>query len=311
MKAIRLHRFGGAEALAIDEVNRPQPGNEQVLVKVYATTVNPLDMKIASGGMPQFPVNLPWIPGIDFAGVVEETGPGVTELKKGDKVFGAPDPAKGGSYAEYVVANQSMVARMPSSMLYIEAASVTTGAPTAWQALFIHGKLKEGQTVLIHGGSGNVGIFAVQLAHQAGAYVIATASGKNKEYVLSLGADRVIDYRSENFEEIVSNVDLVLDTVGGSVLQKSFGIVKKGGILVSIFEYVAQDKCNELEINGLFLPGHPNTEYYNEIARMIDEGKLVTDIAEIVPYERVAEGWRYMDDKNKEHGKVVVQFIGE
>lgn len=311
MKAIRLQKFGGAEALAINEVPKPQPGNDQILVKVYATTVNPLDMKIASGTMPQFPVDLPWIPGIDFAGVVEETGAGVTEYKKGDKIFRAPDPAKGGSYAEYVVANQSMIARMPSSMSYVEAASVTTGAPTAWQALFIHGKLKEGQTVLIHGGSGNVGIFAVQLAHQAGAYVIATASGKNKEYVRSLGADKVIDYRTESFEEIASEVDLILDTVGGSVLEKSYGILKKGGVLVSIFQPVSQDKCNEHEINGLFLPGHPNTEYYNEIARMIDAGKLITDIAKIVPYQQVAEGWTYMADKNKEHGKVVIQFIAD
>jgi NADPH:quinone reductase-like Zn-dependent oxidoreductase len=311
MKAIRLHQFGGAEALQVDEVSKPVCGENQVLVKVHVASVNPLDMKIASGMMQQhFPIELPWIPGIDFAGTIEEVGANVREFKKGDTVYGSPGVLACGAYAEYVLAMPGMIALKPSSLSFAEAASAVMGL-TAWNALLSAGELKAGKVVLIHAGAGCVGAYAIQLAHRAKAYVITTCSAKNRDFVLSLGADEVIDYETEKFEEIVKNVDFVLDAIGGPTQEKSLGVLKKGGTLISIIHPVSQELCQQLGVQGSFLNSIPSTEGYNNLTKLFEAGELKTDISKIFPYTQPTESWKYMIDKNRVHGKVLFEFIPE
>jgi NADPH:quinone reductase-like Zn-dependent oxidoreductase len=196
MKAIRIHEYGGPEKLREEDVPEPRAESGQVLVRVHAASVNPIDYKLASGVMRQImPLEFPWIPGGDFSGVVEAVGAGVTGFKKGDVVYG--DTPGGGAYTQQLGTSASVVAPKPSKLSHIEAASVPLAGQTAWQALFDHGRLERGQTVLIHGGSGGVGAFAVQLAHWKGAKVLATGSAENADFLRSLGADMAIDYKAK------------------------------------------------------------------------------------------------------------------
>ena len=221
MKAIRIHEFGGPEQLRCEDAPVPQPGEGQVLVRVKAASVNPIDWKLASGAMQAFrPIELPWIPGGDFAGVVEAVGPGVTNVNTGDQVYG--DTPSGGSYAELVAASADMIASQPPKLTAVEAASLPLAGQTAWQAIFDHGQLQAGQTILVHGAAGGVGGYAVQFARWKGARVLATASAEDEEYVRTLGADVVIDYRATRFESVARDVDLVLDLIGGDTQERSF-----------------------------------------------------------------------------------------
>src|ERR1700741_1227332 len=199
MKAVRIHKYGGPEVLQSEDLPRPQvSAATEVLIRVHAAGVNPVDSAIRRGLVKEiFPVSLPWIQGSDVSGVIEEIGPDVTRFKKGDEVFALLNPAKGGAYAEYVVVSESELALKPKSLHHIRAAAVPVAAVTAWNALFETAQLQSGQRVLIHGGAGGVGHFAVQLAKRKGAHVIATASAKNHELVYELGADEVIDYHAQ------------------------------------------------------------------------------------------------------------------
>ena len=228
MKAIRVHAYGGPEQLRLEEAPQPKVESGKVLVRIHAASVNPIDFKLASGNMRQImPINFPWIPGGDFSGIVEEVGSGVTGLAKGDAVYG--DASGGGAYAEFYAGPASMIAPKPRRLSDIEAASVPLAAQTAWQGLFDNGRLERGETVLIHGAAGGVGTFAVQLAHWKGAKVLATASSDNVDYLQSLGADTVIDYKATPFESVAKNVDLVFDLIGGETQRRSFGVLKAGG----------------------------------------------------------------------------------
>ncbi len=221
MKAIRFHKFGGPEVLKAEEVPVPVPGDGELLIKVYASSVNPVDWKIREGKRNEkFPVTLPLIPGWDVSGVVEETGEGVYNFKQGDEVYGRPDPTKDGS-AEYMVVKAGLVSLKPKSIDHVKAAAVPLAGLTAWQGLFEFGKLQKGQKVLIHAASGGVGTFAVQFAKWKGAYVIGTASGHNLNFVKQLGADEVIDYKKERFEDKLTDLDLVFDTIGGDTQKAS------------------------------------------------------------------------------------------
>ena len=235
MKAVRIHNYGGPEVLKFEDAPAPQPGPGEVLVRIHAAAVNPVDWKVRAGRLKeriQYP--LPLIPGWDFSGVVEATGPGVTRLKKGDEVYARPDIARNGAYAEYIVAKESEVAFKPKSVDHVQAAAIPLAALTAWQALFDTAGLKAGQKVLIHGAAGGVGSFAVQLAKRKGAHVIGTASGRNQSFLRELGVDEAIDYEKTGFEDVVHDVDVVLDTIGGDTQNRSWKVLKKGGILVSI-----------------------------------------------------------------------------
>jgi len=213
MKAIRIHKFGGTEVLKLEDVERPSPAQDEVLVRVYASGVNPVDWVVRNGGNDFLRplLKLPLIPGWDAAGIVEETGSGVTDFKKGDAVYGVPNFPGDGSYAEYCVGKASQFALKPNNISFNEASAVPLAALTAWTGVFGCGKLKAGQHILVNGASGGVGSFAVQFAKAAGAHVTGVASTKNLDYIKQLGADEVIDYRTQKFEDLSQGMDVVFD----------------------------------------------------------------------------------------------------
>lgn len=290
MKALQLHGYGSADDLRYEEVPTPQAGPGQVLVRVRAAAVNPLDAKLASGAMRQFmPLAFPWIPGMDFAGTVEAVGAGVTTLPPGTAVYGTS--SAGGAYAEYLVAQAEAVAPKPASRSFAEAASVPVAALTAWQGLMQAGQLQAGQTVLIHGGAGAVGAYAVQFAHQLGARVIATAAGNDLDFVRSLGADEVIDYRAGRFETVGRTVDVVFDLVGGEVQQRSYAVLKAGGYLVATSQPPSAEEAARHGIHGVMLGMKPSAADLTRVARQLDAGTLQTDVARTYPLAQAGQAW--------------------
>jgi NADPH:quinone reductase-like Zn-dependent oxidoreductase len=222
MKAIRIHSYGGREVLRYEDVPRPKPKKGETLIRVHAAGVNPLDWKVRAGLLNgSIPQKLPLIPGWDLSGVVEQVGPDVSRFKKGDEVFAMADPSRDGAYADYIAVRETHVAMKPKSLHHVYAAATPVSALTAWRSLFALGQLQSGQRILIHGGSGGVGHFAVQLAKWKGAYVIATASTKNQELLRKLGADESIDYTTQAFEDAAQKIDMVLDTIGGETQERS------------------------------------------------------------------------------------------
>ena len=230
MKTQRFHAFGGPGVLKMEDLPRPDLGEEEMLVKVMAAGVNPVDYKIREGKYPAVKAdNLPYVPGREIAGVVEACGGLVDEWKEGDAIFAMLGIEHGG-YAEYAIVKDSEAAAKPRSLDFVAAASVPLAGLTAWQGLFRYGELKAGQRVLIHGGSGGVGHFAIQFAKALGAYVITTVSAQHIDFVRSLGADEVIDYKAQRFEDVVKDVDLVYDLIAGETQERSFEVLKRGGI---------------------------------------------------------------------------------
>src|SRR5882757_5144008 len=276
MKAIRIHSYGGPEVLAQVEMQRPAPGANEVLIKVHAAAVNPVDWKMRAGYMKDFlPLSLPATLGSDVSGTVEEVGPGAARFKRGDEVY-ASLGLEGGGYAEYAVAKEAIVAEKPHTLDHVQAAAVPTVGITAWQALFEVAQLRAGQKVLIHGAAGGVGNFAVQFAKGKGAYVIGTASSKNHAFLRELGVHQAIDYQQTHFEDVVRDADVVLDTIGGDTLERSFKALKKGGVLVSIVEPPSPELAAKYGVRALFYGGHPSSSDLAEIAKLIDAGKVKT-----------------------------------
>ncbi len=234
MKAVRIHEFGGPENLVYEDAPKPEAKDGEVLIKVAAAGINPVDGMIGSGKMEQeVPHTLPLIPGWDAAGTAEAVGPGVTNFQAGDAVFAFADVRVNGTYAEYVVVSAGALALKPAALDFTAAASIPLAGTTAWQALFEQANLQSGQTVLVHGGGGSVGAFAVQFAKVKGATVIATATGDDLAYARSIGADVVVDYKTEKFEDQAHGVDVVLDTLSGETRARSWAALKDGGVLVS------------------------------------------------------------------------------
>ncbi|HEX8679092.1 MAG TPA: NADP-dependent oxidoreductase, partial [Chthoniobacterales bacterium] len=236
MKAIRIHGYGGIDVLKYEDAPRPEPTEDELLVRVIAAGVNPVDAKVRLGHFRPPGVKMPLIPGYDISGVVEKTGGKVTKFKPGDAVYAYLSLKRGGAYAEFAIVKESEAALKPPSLSHEEAAAVPLAASTAWQGLNEIAKLEAGQTVLIHGGSGGVGVFAIQIAKARGAHVIATASPANQELLKQLGADQTIDYRATRFEDVVKDVDVVLDPIAGETMKRSYGVLKKGGMLVSLLD---------------------------------------------------------------------------
>ncbi len=307
MKAVRIHNYGGPEVLKFEEAPRPQPGNGEVLVRIHAAAVNPVDWKVRAGRLKeriQYP--LPLIPGWDFSGVVEATGSGVTRLKKGDEVYARPDLARNGAYAEYIVAKESEVALKPKSVDHVQAAAIPLAALTAWQALFDSAGLKAGQKVLIHGAAGGVGSFAVQLAKWKGAHVTGTASGRNQSFLRELGVDQPIDYEKTRFEDVVHDVDVVLDTIGGDTQKRSWKVLKKGGILVSIVSPPSAEEAAKQGVRHGYVFVQPNASQLAEIAKLVDSGKLKPVVETVLP---LAEARRAQEQSETGHarGKIVLK----
>src|SRR5689334_18708017 len=271
MKAIRIHNYGGPEVLKYEDAPRPKPQAGEVLVRVHATGVNPIDWKVREGDMKDFwPHKFPLILGWDLSGVVEELGKGVSQFKIGDEVYSLPDPTRDGAYADYIVVRESQLALKPKSLHHIRAAVVPLATLTAWQSLFNTAQLQPGQRVLIHAGSGGVGHFAVQLAKWKGAYVFATASTKNQDLLRKLGVDEPIDYTQQRFENVARNIDAVLDTIGGETQERSWQVLKKGGALLSVVQPPSAEKAKELGVRAAFVASHPNGEQLAEITKIID-----------------------------------------
>lgn len=230
MQAVRFHDYGGPEVLVLEQTSRPEPQADQVLIRVLAAGVNPGDWKMRAGYFKEFmPVPLPWTPGMEGAGIIEAVGADVTTLKHGQAVYGPFN----GAYAEYAVAPASDLQPKPTHLTFEQAASAPVGALTAWQAVIETANVQAGQRVLVHGAGGGVGLYAVQLARWKGAQVIGTASARNSEFVRSLGAETVIDYNVASFETVVHDVDVVVDTVGGEIPERSWKVLRPNGILVT------------------------------------------------------------------------------
>src|SRR5262249_4734120 len=270
MKAIVVHEYGGPEVLKYEEVPRPEPKEDQILVRVIAAGVNPVDAMIRSGLFAKYEKDVfPLIPGADIAGVVEKVGSKITKFKAGDPLFAYVSLKGGGGYAEYALAREREASLKPKSLTYVEAAAVPIVALTAWQALIDTAKLKAGQTVLIHGGSGGVGSFGVQIAKAHGAKVIATASSSNQDFLKQLAADVSIDYTKQRFEDIAKDVDVVLDSVGEDTLARSYGVVRRGGFIVSLVARPDQAEIDKHGIRGAALSVEPNSDELAEIGRLI------------------------------------------
>jgi NADPH:quinone reductase-like Zn-dependent oxidoreductase len=281
MRAIVAHEYGTPEALKLEQVPRSEPKEDEALVRVIASSVNPADPLTLSGKYAkEFGTHLPLIPGYDIAGVVEKTGANVTKLKVGDAVYGYP--TFGGGWADYITVKQWEVAAKPRSLSFVEAAAVPMGALTTWQALVDVAKLQPGQTILIHGGSGGVGSFAIQIAKALGARVIATASTANQDLLKQLGADVAIDYTKTRFEDVAKDVDAVLDPVGKETLARSYGVVKKGGIVMSLVARPDPAELKKHEIRGAGISVHPDADDLTEIAHLIDAGKIKPTVTQVL-----------------------------
>src|SRR5471030_830258 len=289
MKAVRLLEYGGQ--LVLSDMPTPTIARDEILVKIKSTAVNHLDLVKASGTVRQIlPIDLPWIPGHEFSGVVEQIGSDVAAYAPGDAVFGTSGL---GAYAEYVAVKPATIARKPSNLSFEEAASVPVASETAWQGLFTHGHLERGQTILIHGGAGAVGAYAVQLALHAGATVIATASGHDEAYLKSIGASRVIDYREARFEEVLrEKVDVVFDLVGGDTQKRSFLVLKEGGHLVSATQPVSQEETARHRVSGAMMRLAPSGDVFGRIARLLEEGTIRPDVATVYALQDAAQAWK-------------------
>lgn len=234
MKAIRIHQFGGPEVLELEDIEIPEPAQDEVLVKVYASSVNPVDQKIFAGEAEEkFPTKFPLTIGWDVSGVIEGAGNKVRNFSIGDQVYGRPFPTTNGAFAEYLVIKADQIALKPRSLDHLNAAAIPLAGLTAWQGLFKFGHLEKDQRVLIHGASGGVGSFAVQFAKWKGAYVIGTGAPENLAFIKQLGADEAIDYKNDRFEEKVRDIDLVLDLIGKDTQQRSLEVIKPGGRLIT------------------------------------------------------------------------------
>ncbi len=287
MRAVRFHEYGPPSVLVVDEIDRPEPTAGEVLIKVHAAGVNPIDWKIRAGYLRQYmPVTLPSTPGLDVSGTVDSVGEGVSDFAPGDRVFGRG----AGTYAEYAVAPIATIAHIPEGVSFDQAATLHVGGVTAWLGLFDSAHLEPGQRVLIQGGAGGVGAIAVQLARWKGAYVIATASTANVEFVRSLGADEVIDYTTVKVEDAVHDVDIVLDAVGGEVTAQSWSALKAGGILVTVVGSADADVAAKRGVRTAAIRRAPETRpFLDELGALVASGAVKPEIQRVFPLDEAAE----------------------
>jgi len=308
MKAARIHEFGSPDVISVDELALPTPEHGEVLVRVAGAGVGPWDAWIREHKS-VVQVSLPITLGSDIAGVVADVGAGVSQFAIGDQVYGVTNPNFTGGYAEYAVASESMISSKPASLDFVAAASAPVVAVTAWQMLFDYAKVESGQSVLILGGAGNVGSYAVQMAAQAGVRVFATASSADAEYVRGLGATGVIDYRTTRLEDAVPEVDVVLDLVGGGSLRDSAVTrISTGGMLVSAVSELKQSAGSN--VRGVFFLVEVTTARLNTLAELFDSGRLKANVGAVVPLSEVRLSHEMLDGAPHPRGKIVLQ-IGE
>jgi NADPH:quinone reductase-like Zn-dependent oxidoreductase len=306
MKAIRIHAYGGPEVLTYEDVPRPTPGPDEVLVRIHAASINPVDWKIRAGYLKEYiPLTLPIIPGSDASGVVEGVGMGVKGFRAGDEVYAMAGIGNNGTYAEYAVIAEDQLAPKPRTTDHIHAAAIPLAGLTAWHGLFEFGNLKSGQRVLIHGAAGGVGSFAVQLAKRAGAWVAGTASARNQSLLRELGVDQAIDYAATPFEKAVADMDLVIDTLGGETLQRSWTVLRKGGVLASTVE---EPKPPNPALIGKYIANRPDGQGLRELAKLAEGGKLHAIVETVLP---LSEARKAMEASAGGHvrGKIVLKVV--
>ncbi len=310
MKAVRIHAYGGPELLHYEDVPRPQPKPDDLLIRVRAAAVNPVDWKIREGYLKGFlNHHLPLILGWDVAGEVVEVGPAATGFKVGDEVYSRPDIERDGGYAEYIAVKASDAALKPATLNPVHAAAVPLAALTAWQSLVDAAQLQAGQTVLIHAAAGGVGSFAVQLAKARGARVIATASAVNTGLVADLGADQFIDYTRTRFEHVVKEVDVVFDTIGGDTQERSWQVLKPGGILVSVVSPPPEAIAAAHGARGAFVFIHPSGAQLATIAQLIDQGRMRPIIHTVLPLNQARQA-HAISEGGHARGKIILK-VGE
>ena len=307
MKAVLIHKYGGPEELKYENAPEPVVNPDDVLIKVFATSVNPIDWKVREGhtkGMRVFPVILGW----DVSGVIEKVGTDVQDYYVGDEVYARPDVSRNGTYAEYVAVRAGEIYFKPKTIGHLQAAAIPLAGLTAWQGLFDHGKLQAGQKILIHGAAGGVGTLAVQLAKWKGAYVIGTSSEKNIAFLKELGADEVIDYHKENFEEKLKDIDVVFDTVGAETQIKSLKVLKPGGILVSTVGIKDMDALKVKGLHGSQYMAQSVPENLKQLAELIDAGKLKPVIAQVLPLKEIVKAHQ-LSEGGHTRGKIVLKVV--
>ena len=304
MKAARMHGFGGPEVIELDEISPPQIEGDEVLVRVIAASINPIDYKIRSGSFGRDQKQLPAVLGRDVAGVIENTGLAVKRFGDGEPVYAMLEWDRGG-YAEYVAVAEADVARKPDSLDFDTAAAIPLVGLTAWQGLFDHGELASGERVLVHGGAGGVGHFAIQLAKNRGAWVATTVSAQDFDFVRGLGADQPIDYEAQRFDKLVHDIDLVFDLVGGETRERSWAVLKKGGRLVSALGQPSEEEAKKAGARGIGYTAHPDGGELEEIGRLIDAQKVKPYVMATYPLTDVRAA---QERAEKEHtrGKIVL-----
>ena len=307
MKAVRIHSYGGSDVLSYEDTPRPAPGEGEVLIRNHATTVNPFDCAVRAGYMASyFNHTLPLILGTDACGVIAEVGNGVTTFKPGDEVYARTGVTRDGAYAEYVVVAVTDVAFKPQSLDELQSAALPHVSLTAWQALFGLGNLTEGQTVLIHGAAGGVGHVAVQLAKWRGAKVIGTAS-RNLDFLRELGVDEIIDYSAVPFEEVARDVDVVIDTIGGDVQERSCMVLKPKGILVSVIQTPSDEMTARYGVRSAMVYSTPPIgEVLTQVATLADTGVLKPYVSAVLPLADVRQAHEMIEGKHT-RGKIVLE----
>lgn len=302
MKAVLIHKYGGPEELRYENVlEMPKAGENQILIRIKAASLNPIDYKMASGKFMN--LNLPWIPGGDFSGVVEVIGSEGLGFNNGDAVFG--NSPGGGAYAHHIAANADMIVPMPPHLDFVQAASVPLAGQTAWQGIFEHGELQAGQNVLIHGAAGGVGSFAVQLAHWKGAQVFATALPEDADYLRKLGAEEIINYKMTPFENVVQDMDLVFDLIGGDTQARSFKVIKEGGRLISTVQKPSDEDAAKHNIFAMVMRMQPTAERLSKLAELLEEEKIKPWIDRTFALPQAGEAWEYMINFHTK-GKIVL-----
>jgi NADPH:quinone reductase-like Zn-dependent oxidoreductase len=301
MKGVRIHDLGGPEVLRYEDIPIPEPGADEVLVRVHAAGVNPVDWKIREGHLGH--IALPAIMGTDFSGVIDSVGPGVTGFRVGEAVFGevADDS---GSYAEYAIAPATQIAAKPEDLDHIQTAALPIAAGTAWQALFDVAHLQPGQKILVHAAAGGVGTFAVQFAKWKGARVYGTASSQSAEFLRGI-VDELIDYHSTRFEDVAREVDVVFDTLGGEIQGRSWQVLKPGGVLVSVVQPPPQEKATHYGVRGAFLVHEPKGEQFAQIAELVARDQVTVHVETVLPLHQARKA-QELSQTGHAHGKIVL-----
>ncbi len=310
MKAVIINKYGNVDELKMENIAIPEIADDEVLVEVKATSVNPIDWKLREGYLAEgIPLKFPIVLGWDVAGVITRIGQKVTGFKTGDKVLARPDLTNRGTYAEYTAVKEDKLAMLPENVSYEEAAALPLAGLTAWQGIYENLEVKPGQTVLMQGGAGGVGIIAIQLMKHIGAHVITTASAKNKEFLESLGAEQVIDYHDTDFSQVLSNVDAVFDTIGGDTLKKSYSVLKQGGRLVTISGDIDEKLAAEKDITAKSIWLHPNGKQLTELVNLVNDGVVKVIIDSTHPFTE--DGVKAAQEVSESHhakGKIVISM---